>query len=140
MAQFWIAIFFMLLAIAQLYQFIKDINLPFSVYLVLGTVLAVAANPQHKFSFIPSQQVTLTEIKTPDPVLTTTDAKSPQLTTTNIPEISAPAIVKAIEPLHTSTPSPAADTPETTPTLQVKTKKPRTPKAASKAVPKSKTV
>jgi hypothetical protein len=69
MAQFWIAIFFILLAIAQLYQSIKDINLPFPVYLILGTVLAVAANPHHKFSFAPTQQVTITEVQAPDPII-----------------------------------------------------------------------
>jgi hypothetical protein len=133
MTQFWIAIFFMLLAVAQLYQSIKDINLPFSVYLVLGTILAIAANPQHKFSFVPSQPVTLPEIKTPDPVLTTAAATSPQLTTTNIPEIAAPAIVKAIDPPHTWALSLATDTIETAPVPPVKTKKPRTPKAAAKS-------
>jgi Na+/H+-dicarboxylate symporter len=91
MAQFWIAIFFILLAIAQLYQSIKDINLPFPVYLILGTVLAVAANPHHKFSFAPTQPVTLQEVQTPDPALTTPVA--PVLTAT----VPAP-IVEAIAP------------------------------------------
>ncbi|MCY7369275.1 MAG: hypothetical protein LH474_14135 [Chamaesiphon sp.] len=50
MPQFWIAIFFIFLAVAQLYDSIKDINLPFQVYLVLGTLLAVASNSQAKFS------------------------------------------------------------------------------------------
>ncbi|WP_310429126.1 hypothetical protein [Chamaesiphon sp. VAR_48_metabat_135_sub] len=68
MPQFWIAVFFILLAIAQLYQSIKDINLPFPVYLVLGTVLAVASNSQAKFSLSPDRQVTLQEIKESDPV------------------------------------------------------------------------
>jgi hypothetical protein len=70
MPQFWIALFFILLAGTQLYQSIKDINLPFPVYLVLGMVLAVAANSQHKFAFMPAQQVNLQEIKSPEPVLT----------------------------------------------------------------------
>jgi hypothetical protein len=51
MPQFWIAIFFMLLAVAELYQSIKDIDLPLPVYLVLGTILAVASNYQQQFSF-----------------------------------------------------------------------------------------
>jgi hypothetical protein len=78
MPQFWIAIFFILLAAAQLYQSIKDINLPFPVYLILGTVLAVASNAQGKFSFSPNQQVVLQEIKASDPVLTSVQA--PMLT------------------------------------------------------------
>jgi hypothetical protein len=81
MPQFWIAIFFILLAVAQLYQSIKDINLPFPVYLVLGAVLAVASNSQAKFSLSPAQQVTLQEIKesapvsisVPSPLLTAAD-------------------------------------------------------------------
>jgi hypothetical protein len=85
MAQFWIAIFFILLAIAQLYQSIASIDLPLPVYLVLGVVLAVASNYQHKFSFIPSQQVKLEEIKTPDPVLPAPQAK--------LAEVKAPDLV-----------------------------------------------
>ena len=69
MPQFWIAIFFILLAAAQLYQSIKDINLPFPVYLILGTVLAVASNAHGKFSFSPNQPVVLQEIGESDPVL-----------------------------------------------------------------------
>ncbi len=69
MPQFWIAIFFILLAIAELYQSIKDINLPFPVYLVLGTVLAVASNSHSKFSFSHDRQTTLPAINEPDPVL-----------------------------------------------------------------------
>jgi hypothetical protein len=59
MPQFWIAIFFILLAIAQLYQSLQDINLPLPVYLVLGVVLAVASNAQSKFSFSQDPQQTL---------------------------------------------------------------------------------
>jgi hypothetical protein len=51
MSQFWIAVFFILLAIAELYQSIKDIDLPLPVYLGLGTVLAIASNYQQWFSF-----------------------------------------------------------------------------------------
>jgi hypothetical protein len=69
MPQFWIAIFFILLAIAELYQSIKDINLPFPVYLVLGTVLAVASNSHSKFSFSHDRQTTLPAINESDPVL-----------------------------------------------------------------------
>ncbi len=69
MAQFWIAIFFILLAIAQLYQSIKNIDLPLPVYLVLGTALAIASNARQQFSFAPLQKVTLQEIRTPDPII-----------------------------------------------------------------------
>jgi hypothetical protein len=69
MAQFWIAIFFILLAIAQLYQSIKDIELPLPVYLVLGTVLAIASNARGQFSFALTQKVTLQEVRTPDPMI-----------------------------------------------------------------------
>jgi hypothetical protein len=51
MPQFWIAIFFILLAIAELYQSIKNIDLPLPVYLGLGTILAVASNYQQQLSF-----------------------------------------------------------------------------------------
>lgn len=62
MPQFWIAIFFILLAVAQLYDSIKDINLPFPVYLVLGTLLAVASNSQSKFSLGDAQQPATTDL------------------------------------------------------------------------------
>jgi hypothetical protein len=71
MPQAWIAIFFILLAIAELYQSVKDITLPFPVYLVLGAVLAVASNYQQQTGFGQAQKVTLQEIKAPSPVLTT---------------------------------------------------------------------
>lgn len=51
MSQFWIAVFFILLAIAELYQSIKEIDLPLPVYLGLGIVLAIASNYQQWFSF-----------------------------------------------------------------------------------------
>jgi hypothetical protein len=62
MPQFWIAIFFILLAVAQLYDSIKDINLPFPVYLVLGTLLAVASKSQAKFSLDHSQPPAKTDL------------------------------------------------------------------------------
>jgi hypothetical protein len=70
MAQVWIAIFFILLAVAQLYQSIKDINLPLPVYLVLGTILAIASNSQYKLSFDRHPQVSLQDLTEPTPVLT----------------------------------------------------------------------
>ncbi len=71
MPQVWIAIFFILLAAVELYQSVKDIALPFPIYLVLGAVLAVASNYQQPLSFSQNQQVTLSEIKPTIPVLTT---------------------------------------------------------------------
>jgi hypothetical protein len=62
MPQFWIAIFFVLLAIAQLYQSIKDVELPFPVYLILGAALAVAANDRPKLFGGQDRQV-----QAPDP-------------------------------------------------------------------------
>ena len=81
MPQFWIAIFFIFLAIAQLYQSIKEIDLPLPVYLVLGTMLAVASNAQHKFSFSQDRQVVLQEVKETDPVLSS--IQTPILTATD---------------------------------------------------------
>ena len=51
MPQFWIAIFFIFLAVAELYQSIKDIDLPLPVYLGLGTILAIASNYQQQLFF-----------------------------------------------------------------------------------------
>ena len=69
MPQFWIAIFFMLLAVAELYQSIKDIDLPLPVYLGLGTILAVASNYQQQFSFARDRQIIQQPTSTADPVL-----------------------------------------------------------------------
>ena len=94
MAQFWIAVFFILLASAQLVQSIKEIVLPFPVYLILGMVLAIAANPRSRLAFIPTQQVTLQEIKVPHPVITAPDRP---LIAAN-PHNVAPVQLDAIEP------------------------------------------
>lgn len=72
MPQVWVAIFFILLAAVELYQSVKDIALPFPVYLVLGAVLAVASNYQQPLGFSQNQAVTLSEVKPTIPVLTTT--------------------------------------------------------------------
>jgi hypothetical protein len=69
MAQFWIVFFFILLGVAELYQSVKDIVLPFPVYLGLGAVLAVASNYQQQISFDRNQRVTLTEIIEPPSIL-----------------------------------------------------------------------
>lgn len=70
MPQFWIAIFFILLAAAQLYDSVKVINLPFPVYLLLGTLLAVASNSQSKFSLGYAQQPAKPDLLLADLVLT----------------------------------------------------------------------
>ena len=106
MPQFWIAIFFIVIAIAQLFQSIKEIDLPFPVYLVLGTVLAIASNAAGKLSFSPAP-ATRSELKEPDPVLTS--AQSPILTATADLDLT-PIVPVAIVP-----------------------KKPRTRKAAPKS-------
>jgi hypothetical protein len=91
MPQFWIAIFFILLAVAELYQSIKDINLPLPVYLVLGTILAVASNSQRQLSFSQDRQVPIQEIKDSAPGLAA--AQPPSLATTDntLPQISPPS-------------------------------------------------
>ncbi len=71
MPQFWIAIFFILLAIAELYQSVRAIALPFPAYLVLGTLLAVASNYQYKVSSGQLRQAPIQAVKVIDPVLDT---------------------------------------------------------------------
>jgi hypothetical protein len=73
MPQFWIAIFFILLAIAELYQSIKNIDLPLPVYLGLGTILAVASNYQ-QLLFERDRQITQLPTSTADPVLSSVQA------------------------------------------------------------------
>jgi hypothetical protein len=80
MPQFWIAIFFMLLAVAELYQSIKDIDLPLPVYLGLGTVLAVASNYQQQFSFARDRQIGQQPTSTAEPVLSSTQTPLPEAT------------------------------------------------------------
>ena len=74
MPQFWIAIFFILLAAAELYQSIKDIELPLPVYLGLGTILAVASNYHQGFLFAGDRQITQLPNITADPALSSTQA------------------------------------------------------------------
>ena len=78
MPQFWIAIFFIFLAVAELYQSIKDIDLPLPVYLGLGTILAIASNYQQQFFFnsdlgasapVQHRQITPLQPIVADPVL-----------------------------------------------------------------------
>jgi hypothetical protein len=61
MPQVWIALFFILLALTELYQSIQKIDLPFPAYLVLGTLLAVASNYQYKALFGQTRAATLPE-------------------------------------------------------------------------------
>ena len=78
MPQFWIAIFFIFLAVAELYQSIKDIDLPLPVYLGLGTILAIASNYQQQLFFdsgsgavtpVDHRQITPLQPIVADPVL-----------------------------------------------------------------------
>ena len=72
MPQFWIAIFFILLAVAELYQSIKDIDLPLPVYLGLGTILTVASNYQQQLSFGGNRHIIQPPTRTAEPVLSST--------------------------------------------------------------------
>jgi hypothetical protein len=69
MPQFWIAIFFILLAAAELYQSIKDIDLPLPIYLGLGMILAIASNYQHQLLFNRDRQIAHLQTITTDLVL-----------------------------------------------------------------------
>ena len=80
MPQFWIAIFFILLAIAQLYQSLQEIDLPLPVYLVLGVVLAVASNPQPKFLFSQDRQDPLQKLQELDPTISSLPAANLSVT------------------------------------------------------------
>jgi hypothetical protein len=80
MPQFWIALFFILLAVAELYESAKSIALPFPAYLALGTLLAVASNHQSRAKFGQIRQSPLSAVKVADPALTTTEP--PRLPTT----------------------------------------------------------
>jgi hypothetical protein len=80
MPQFWIAIFFMLLAAAQLYESIKKIELPLPVYLVLGTILAIASNFH--------QESSLSSDRSPTQIL-------PQATNTMLSDVTAQLLASA---------------------------------------------
>lgn len=67
----WIGIFLFLLAVTEIYQSFKNVELPFPVYLVLGAALAVISNYNNKVLPWQNQieKVTLQEIKNPQPLL-----------------------------------------------------------------------
>ena len=94
MAQFWIAIFFIFLAVAQLYQSIKDINLPLPVYLVLGAMLAVASNSQQQLSFTPARQITLPKLEESQPILSLITAP-PLVDDIKLPDSNTLALLSA---------------------------------------------
>jgi hypothetical protein len=88
MPQVWIAIFFILLAMTELYQSIEKIDLPFPVYLVLGTLLAIASNyHQHQALFTQDRTLTLPENEE-SPVLTSIELPILPISTNNHAEIS----------------------------------------------------
>lgn len=86
MPQFWIAVFFIMLAIAQLFQSVKEIALPLPAYLVLGALLAVASNYQPKISPTAAQN---------------------SLPATNVAEPISPA--PSVPALGEANPAPASD-------------------------------
>ncbi len=83
MPQFWIAVFFILLAVAELYESVKSISLPFPAYLVLGTLLAVASNYQSKAAFGSIRSVLPQAVKVADPSLNVSPVPTVPTTTTN---------------------------------------------------------
>jgi hypothetical protein len=94
MPQFWIAIFFIFLAVAELYQSIKDIDLPLPVYLGLGTILAIASNYQQQFLFdsglgaaapVAHRQINPLQSITADPALSSMG--TPLLAVTQPPDV-----------------------------------------------------
>jgi hypothetical protein len=87
MPQVWIAIFFILLAVTELYQSIKKIDLPFPAYLVLGTLLAVASNYQHKALFGQVQEAILPEVDIAAPVLNSVQLPVLPTTVNHDPEV-----------------------------------------------------
>jgi hypothetical protein len=69
----WIGLFFVLFIVAELYQSVKDVQLPFPVYLILGAVLAVASNYDRHATLSSDnsapERVSIEEIVTPQPQL-----------------------------------------------------------------------
>jgi hypothetical protein len=87
MPQFWIAIFFILLAVAQLYESIKEIDLPLPIYLILGTILAIVSNFQQQFSVSLDRQSVLPIVQATDSILSCAEVKS-------LPSIESPETAK----------------------------------------------
>jgi hypothetical protein len=74
MVQLAIALFFGLFAIVEIYQSVKNVQLPMPIYLVLGILLAIVSN-----ATLPNnnEQITAEQINPPQQIPTTPPA--PQL-------------------------------------------------------------
>jgi hypothetical protein len=72
MVQLAIALFFGLFAIVEIYQSVKNVQLPMPIYLVLGILLAIVSNATLQNS---SEQITTENINPPIP----TTPPAPQL-------------------------------------------------------------
>jgi hypothetical protein len=66
MVQLSIVLFFGLFAVVEIYQSVKNVQLPMPVYLVLGIVLAIASNAA---KYIPSSTANITEAELVNPEL-----------------------------------------------------------------------
>ncbi len=75
MVQLSIILFFGLFAVVEVYQSVKNVQLPMPVYLVLGIMLAIASNAAKN---LPSSAVNITESELVSPVLTTLQAHNPE--------------------------------------------------------------
>ncbi len=66
MVQLAIVLFFGLFAVVEIYQSVKNVQLPMPVYLVLGIMLAIASNIARQ---LPdgSANITAAELVSPDP-------------------------------------------------------------------------
>jgi hypothetical protein len=86
MVQLSIVLFFGLFAMVEIYQSVKNVQLPMPVYLVLGIMLAIASNAA---KYLPPNSVNITEAELVSPELV-----KPELPTlqTHNPEQIIPGI------------------------------------------------
>lgn len=64
MVQLSIILFFGLFAVVEIYQSVKNVQLPMPVYLVLGIILAIASNAAHRLPSSP-EDITTAELVNP---------------------------------------------------------------------------
>jgi hypothetical protein len=69
MVQLSIVLFFGLFAVVEIYQSVKNVQLPMPVYLVLGIILAIASNASGRFQNLSNSEVAVA------PELTTIQAQ-----------------------------------------------------------------
>jgi hypothetical protein len=86
MVQLSIVLFFGLFAVVEIYQSVKNVQLPMPVYLVLGIMLAIASNAA---KYLPTSSVNITEAELVRPELI--GSELPALQTHN-PEQVIPGI------------------------------------------------